>query len=257
MKTIIQWFTSWTIKQVLSFLRFCNFYQQFIRDFVCIADSLTQLIKKDCSFIWSDTCQQAFQHLKTQITSASALCHFDAQKASYLETDSSDYVTDGVLSQEDDEEVLHSVAFYSHKMLLTECNYEIYNKKLLAIIKTFKNWRPELKGSAISVKILTDHRGLEYFQIKCTLTWRQTCWAEKLSEFNFVIQYWKDKSNQKVNALTKQSDSELISSEDEWVKFQNCALLSPQQFLTVASAEMKEVTIHDLIKKCLQADEDA
>ena len=158
---------------MLSFLGFCNFYQWFIKDFAQIADPLTQLIKKDRPFIWSDACQQAFQHLKTQITSAPALRHFDSQKASFLETDSSDYVTGGVLSQEDNEGVLHPVAFYSHKMLPAECNYEIYDKELLAIIKAFENWRPELEGSAIPVKILTDHQGLEYFQIKRTLTHRQ------------------------------------------------------------------------------------
>ena len=63
-KAIIDWSTPCTIKQVLSFLGFCNFYQRFIKDFTCIADPLTQLTKKDHSFIWSDACQQAFQRLK-------------------------------------------------------------------------------------------------------------------------------------------------------------------------------------------------
>ena len=65
------------------------------------------------------------------------------------------------------------MAFYSYKMVPAEYNYEIYNKELLAIIKAFENWRPELEGSSVPVKILTDYRGLEYFQTKRTLTRRQ------------------------------------------------------------------------------------
>ena len=68
---------------------------------------------------------------------------------------------------------MHPVAFYSYKMVSAEYNYEIYNKELLAIIKAFENWRPELEGSSVPVKILTDYRGLEYFQTKRTLTRRQ------------------------------------------------------------------------------------
>ena len=68
---------------------------------------------------------------------------------------------------------MHPVAFYSYKMVPAEYNYEIYNKELLAIIKAFENWRLELEGSSVPVKILTDYRGLEYFQTKRTLTRRQ------------------------------------------------------------------------------------
>jgi hypothetical protein len=41
----------------------------------------------------------------------------------------------GVLSQLDDSRVLHPIAFYSKKMTPAECNYEIYDKELLAIIR--------------------------------------------------------------------------------------------------------------------------
>ena len=51
-----------------------------------------------------------------------------------MECDSSDYVSSGVLSQKDDQGVLHPVAFFSKKLIAAECNYEIYDKELLAII---------------------------------------------------------------------------------------------------------------------------
>jgi hypothetical protein len=55
-----------------------------------------------------------------------------------LETDASDYVSARVLSQYDDEGLLYPVAFFSKKYSPAECNYEIYDKELLVIIRSFE-----------------------------------------------------------------------------------------------------------------------
>ena len=46
-----------------------------------------------------------------------------------------------------------------------ECNYQIYDKGLLAIIKCLEHWRPELEWNSrsLSRSIFTDHEGLLYF----------------------------------------------------------------------------------------------
>ncbi len=62
------------------------------------------------------------------------LHHFDQTHETILETDSFNYVNDEILSQYDDENTLHSVIFYSKNLFFAECNYEIYDKKLLIII---------------------------------------------------------------------------------------------------------------------------
>jgi hypothetical protein len=48
-------------------------------------------------------------------------------------------------------------------MVSAEYNYEIYDKKLLIIIRYLKHWKPELKNINILIKVFTDHRNLEYF----------------------------------------------------------------------------------------------
>jgi hypothetical protein len=40
--------------------------------------------------------------------------------------------------------VLQPYAYFLKKNLPAECNYEIYNKELLAIINALKEWEPEL-----------------------------------------------------------------------------------------------------------------
>lgn len=50
---------------------------------------------------------------QTAFTAAPGLMHFDPEKPIIDETDVSDYVSGGVLSQQDDEGLQHPVAFYS------------------------------------------------------------------------------------------------------------------------------------------------
>jgi hypothetical protein len=82
-------------------------------------------------------------------------------------------VSAGILSQYGDDEILRPVAFFSKKHSVTECNYEIYDKELLAIIRCFKEWKPELKETSFPIKIITDHRNLEYFTTIKLLNRRQ------------------------------------------------------------------------------------
>ena len=47
--------------------------------------------------------------------------------------------------------------------LQAECNYEIYDKKLMAIVKAFAEWCPELEGSPEPINIISDHKNLKFF----------------------------------------------------------------------------------------------
>jgi len=97
----------------------------------------------------------------TAFTTAPALRHFDHEREVIIETDASDYVFAGGLSQRDEEEVLHPVAYYSKKHSQAECNYDIYDKKLMAIIKALEEWRLECEGTAYPLQLITDHKNLD------------------------------------------------------------------------------------------------
>jgi hypothetical protein len=105
----------------------------------------------------------AFDDLKNTFTSAPVLARFDPDHDVIVETDASDYVSAGVLSQYDDEGILHPVTFFSKKHSPAECNYEIYDKELMAIVHAFDEWRPELQSVINPIRVLSDHKNLEYF----------------------------------------------------------------------------------------------
>jgi len=129
--------------EVQQFLGFCNYYQWFIPKYSEKADPLTRLMKKDEPFIWGAEQQLAFETMITAFTTSPAHPHFDNEREVIIETDTSEYVSAGVLSQRDDEGVLHPVAYYSKKHSPAKCNYDIYDKELIAIIKAMEEWRPE------------------------------------------------------------------------------------------------------------------
>jgi len=67
------------------------------------------------------------------------LKHFNSIRKVILKTNFSNYINDEVLFQYDDEDILHSVIFYSKNMISAECNYEIYNKEFLTIVQCLKH----------------------------------------------------------------------------------------------------------------------
>ena len=69
---------------------------------------------------------------------ASILCHFDRKKQCYLKIYFSNIVNDKVLSQKENDDWLYFIAFFYKNMNSVECNYEIYDKKFLTIIRYFE-----------------------------------------------------------------------------------------------------------------------
>jgi len=63
---------------------------------------------------------------------------FELEKSIMLEMNVSDEAIETCISQSDDKKCLHSITYYNHKLTVAELNYEIHDKKLLAIVNSFK-----------------------------------------------------------------------------------------------------------------------
>ncbi|RDX78764.1 putative mitochondrial protein, partial [Mucuna pruriens] len=62
-----------SVWEVRSFLRHADFYRRFIKNFSKLALPLSKLLQKDVEFKFNQPCIEAFQELKSQLTSASIL----------------------------------------------------------------------------------------------------------------------------------------------------------------------------------------
>ena len=65
------------------------------------------------------------------------------------------------------------------------------------------------------IKVITDHKSLEYFMTTKKLTRHQTCWAKFLSRFNFIISYTVSKNNAKADILTWCSNDSPVNSYND------------------------------------------
>ncbi|QRW27801.1 Transposon Tf2-7 polyprotein [Rhizoctonia solani] len=108
----VDWATPQTVKGVQEFLGFVNFYRRFIMNFSKLAYPLYQLLRKENPWKWEF----------------------------FLECDASDYATGAILSQKGGDDKLHPVAFLSKSLSPAECNYDIYDKELLASSQITKTW---------------------------------------------------------------------------------------------------------------------
>lgn len=88
------------------------------------------------------------------------LAHFNPDQECVVKTDASDYVSAGILFQNDNNGILHPVAYFSKKHSPAECNYEIYDKELMAIVTVFEEWRPHLESAKGIIEILSGYKNL-------------------------------------------------------------------------------------------------
>lgn len=229
-KAIADWEPPTTRCQLQRFLGFANFYRRFIRDFSKHTKCLHDLTKKDATWLWTHECQAAFEALKVAFSSAPALRVYDWNRATVAEVDASNWSTGGTLLQYGDDGNLYPIAYLSAKHTAQECNYDIYDKELLAVIKALEEWRPELEGSRNTFEIVTDHKNLQTFGTTKQLTPRHMRWSELLSRFNFRIRYRPGTLNTIPEALSRKPEDMPQNETDDRLRARRRPLIDPTRF---------------------------
>ncbi len=129
------------------FFGFANFHRCFIAHYFLIVVFLILLIRNDQPFFWGVEVNNAFQSLKVLFMNTPLLIHVDPSKPFVLNMNAFDFIICIILSQLEENNLLHFVDFCSCKYFHAKINYEIYDKKLIAIIDAFKEWCHLLKGA--------------------------------------------------------------------------------------------------------------
>ncbi|KEY63902.1 hypothetical protein S7711_10198 [Stachybotrys chartarum IBT 7711] len=99
----------------------------------------------------------------------------------------------------------------------------------MAIIRCFEEWRPELEGVASPIKVISDHKNLEYFTTTKLLNRRQARWSEFLSRFNFHITYRPGKQGAKPDSLTRRSE-DLPKEGDKRLRHQSQVIIKKENW---------------------------
>lgn len=184
--------TPTNVSELRRFVGMASWYRRFVPDFSSVIAPLTNLTKKNVSFIWSQGCDTAFRRIKELLVTAPILNCPDFSREFILQTDASDYGLGAVLSQncDGDEKV---IAFLSRSLSRQERNYTTTEKELLAVIWSVEKLRHYLEGSRFTV--ITDHYSLLWLNRLKDPTGRLARWAVRLQAFDFNIIHRKGKEH--------------------------------------------------------------
>ena len=195
----------------------CNFFRRHIKDFSILAEPLTRLTHKFSRFSWQQEQQQAFDTLKTALTSAPILTIPDFKHPFVVATDASDLAVGGVLYQVMDDGSRRVVAYRSKLLSQTERAWATHERETFAIVDALTHWRHYLDGRHFVVE--TDHESLKYLQTQALLSKRQVHWLERLANFDFDVHYKPGKDNTVADCLSRPAglSAMTVSSEPDWL----------------------------------------
>jgi hypothetical protein len=255
LKGVADWPVPRNPTEVRGFLGFTRYYRYFVPNYSKIARPLLDLTKRTVDWHWGDSQHKAFEELKSRMCCSPVLTQPDFNKCFFLQTDASAYGVGAVLSQEgktsttlakQSKPVIHPTAYYSATFTPTERNYDIYERELLAIMKSLAHWRPYLGWTKEPFKILTDHANLQYWKSPKNLNRRTARWHADLQEYDYEIQHVPGKINIPADALSRPPGVNQGKEDNQGV-----AVIPADKFINATS---KSPTISEERKHLIMAD---
>ena len=104
------------VQETRRFLGLCSYHRKFIPHFAEVANPLHHLTSQDKEFSWTPEYQSACQQLKKSLIIAPVLAYPNFHSDFVLDTDSSVQGLGAVLSQWQEDEKLHPVAYASRSL---------------------------------------------------------------------------------------------------------------------------------------------
>ena len=159
---------------------------KFVEGFSKIAIPLTNLLKKDQKFEWSDTCQHSFEELRQRLTTAPVLVIPSGKDGYVVYSDASRQGLGYFLMQNG-----RVIAYASRQLKKYEQNYPTHDLELAAVVFALKIWRHYLYG--VPCQIFTQKE----------LNLRQRRWLELIKDYDCTIEYHPGKANVVADALSR------------------------------------------------------
>ncbi|KAJ2955854.1 hypothetical protein NUW54_g14706 [Trametes sanguinea] len=167
---------------------------------------LTTLTGNEVSFKWDYTAQRAFDDIKRLVHAhrthhRKPLDYSPMAARIWLVTDGSVAGIAGVVTQGQDWRAGNVAAFFSAKLSPAQANYPVHEIEMLAGVESMLRHRDILLGCHFTW--VTDHKGLTYLLTQKSLSGRQVRWLEKISEFDFEVEYVPGVDNVLADALSR------------------------------------------------------
>jgi hypothetical protein len=227
-----------TVHHVRQFLGLTGYFRHFVKGYAAITRSLTQLLKKDQVWRWTDEEEAAFQKLKIMLVERPVLALHKPGAMTEVHTDASALGVAGILLQKQDDGKLHPVAYYSRQTSEAESKYHSYELETLAVVESLKKFRSYLIG--VQFTVVTDCNSLKASSSKKELIPRIARWWLQLQEYTFEVQYRPGERMKHADALSR-NPSPLTKEEEE-----DAYVLRIEPATWVLSAQLTDPKVQDI-----------
>jgi hypothetical protein len=192
-----------TKKQVRALLGMVGFYRRYIPLYSDITAPLVDLTKKKQPnrVRWSEECQQAFEKIKSVLSSQPEVMLPDFERPFTVRSDASSTGIGAVLIQHDDCGRPHPVLFASRRLLDRETRYSTVERECLGLVWAVDKFHRYLFGRHFFVE--TDHKPLTYLTKSNTSNGRLMRWALSLQDYSFTVTPIPGARNHEADVLSR------------------------------------------------------
>ncbi|KAJ8338705.1 hypothetical protein SKAU_G00354910 [Synaphobranchus kaupii] len=191
-------------KELMRFLGMAGFYRGFCSNFSSVVAPLTNLLKGKALYIWSDSCQAAFDEVKHLLSSAPVLAAPCMERSFSLQVDASAVGAGAVLLQRDESGVDRPVGYFSRKFQIKfQINYSTIEKEALALVWALQHFEVYVGNDAVPLVVYTDHNPLTFLTSLQCPNQRLMRWCLFLQAYWLDVRHIKGRDNVLADALSR------------------------------------------------------
>lgn len=209
MTRIREWRTPRTYNDIERFLGLVNYVSHFMPDLSAFSGPLHNIQRNGHLFEWRPIHQSCFDNIKALAAKAPILKPINprAEEPIWIVCDASTHGVGAYYGQGPDWKTCRPAGFMSKKFTTAQQSYRVFELETIAILEALLKWEDKLLGH--KVRIVTDHKALEFFKSQTRLSHRQTRWMEFLQRFDYEITYVKGEENVVADCLSRYHESDI------------------------------------------------
>ena len=202
---IKNWQEPETVKQLESFLGFCNFHRNFIKGYSDIAEPMFRVLKKKKQFSWGPEQKQSFHRLCEALISPAVLANPTRLGRMYLDCDASSVAIGAELWQYQNG-IKRVISYGSFALSKAQLSYCVTRLELLSVVRFCIYFKAALLSQEFTVT--TDHFALKWIFNFKNLEGQLARWVEVLSQFNMVVEHRPGRHHINADALSRRPNND-------------------------------------------------
>jgi hypothetical protein len=189
--------------EIRRFLGLVNYLGNFLPDISSYTTPLSNCTRNGRSFEWTPLMDKCFETIKILAIRTPILKPINPSlpEPIWVVSDASIAGVGAFYGQGADWKTCTPAGIMSRAFTSTQMVYFTWEQEVLGVLEALMKWEDQLMGRKI--RIITDHKTIEFFTRQKNLSPRQMRWYTYISRFNFEVVYVKGEENVVADALSR------------------------------------------------------